>query len=246
MTWLMDGFGSKGILPLGRLKNVGKTRGEAQVFLDNYSRWQNAVKNATNRRDYFDDKIKGGRIVGIVVGLLLAGLFVLLHLLAAQSEGRIIGPPSWMWVIPVGALVVYPLIIKRRSRTGSQKYHEWNAFRRFLLHFSNLKEAGEQSVAIWEHYLVYAVTLGVAKQVIKQLKMVLPADPSVGTADPAFLFFTTRHLMMTQVISSSLSQSVSHAITTSRSTVSASSSGGGGFTGGGGGGFGVGGGSGRF
>ncbi|HBK86140.1 MAG TPA: hypothetical protein DDZ53_08950, partial [Firmicutes bacterium] len=30
------------------------------------------------------------------------------------------------------------------------------------------------SLIIWEHYLVYAVTLGVAKEVMKQLELVYP------------------------------------------------------------------------
>jgi uncharacterized membrane protein len=30
------------------------------------------------------------------------------------------------------------------------------------------------SLAVWEHYLVYAVTLGVAREVLRQLQVVYP------------------------------------------------------------------------
>ena len=38
--------------------------------------------------------------------------------------------------------------------------------------FSRLREAEVPSIILWEHYLVYAISLGVAKEVIKQLPLV--------------------------------------------------------------------------
>lgn len=58
---------------------------------------------------------------------------------------------------------------------------KWQAFRRFLTNFSSLDQATVPSLIVWEHYLVYAITLGVAKEVIKQLPIVFPElrdDPS--------------------------------------------------------------------
>ena len=56
----------------------------------------------------------------------------------------------------------------------------WKAFRRFLLDFSSLDRAEVPSLIIWEHHLVYAVSLGVAKQVLSQLKVVYPEMDQMG------------------------------------------------------------------
>ena len=62
---------------------------------------------------------------------------------------------------------------KKLSALGADHYAKWRAFRRFLLHFSEMERSTIPALEIWEHYLVYAVELGVAKQVMEQL-MVYP------------------------------------------------------------------------
>lgn len=47
-------------------------------------------------------------------------------------------------------------------------------FQTVLEHFSEMERHEIPSLNIWEHYLVYAVTLGVAKEVIRQLEVVFP------------------------------------------------------------------------
>lgn len=47
--------------------------------------------------------------------------------------------------------------------------------------FSRLDKAELPALALWDHYLVYAVSLGVAKEVIQQL----PLAPAAGEVSPA-------------------------------------------------------------
>ena len=124
---------------------------------------------------------------------------------------------------------------------GEEDYARWKAFKKFLEDFSQMQTHEIPSLIIWEHYLVYAVTLGVAKEVIKQLEIVFPnmtdGDYRFGQGwmhYSAYSNFTTFNKSF-DMIGSSIDKAVSSA----QKAVSQSSSGsggGGGFSGGGGGG----------
>ncbi len=95
-------------------------------------------------------------------------LFVAGFVLAAR-----IGTIGWAMIIAGVIIFVVPRFFKRRSVTGQEDYVRWAAFKKFLEHFSEMQRHEIPSLIIWEHYLVYAVTLGVAK-VIRQLEVVFP------------------------------------------------------------------------
>ena len=110
----------------------------------------------------------------------------------------------------------------------------WKAFKSFLEDFSSLDLAEIPSLVIWEHYLVYATVLGIAKRVLDQLSIVYPEIALPGamwtvrwatiTSGPS----TARSLLDTiDSITQSLHTSVSHA------TMSSGAGRGGGFSGGG-------------
>jgi uncharacterized membrane protein len=119
------------------------------------------------------------------------------------------------------------------------------------------------SLVIWEHYLVYAVALGVARQVIDQLAIVFPnleKEPTFNQTSWSSIN-ATQSLAAIQSINTltrSLNSTINTAARTSTAAITAASSsssssssggfssgsgGGGGFSSGGGGGFGGGGGS---
>jgi uncharacterized membrane protein len=50
------------------------------------------------------------------------------------------------------------------------------AFRRYLKDFSDLPNAPALAVVIWDHYLEWAVALGVAEQVEKQVTALVPIE----------------------------------------------------------------------
>ncbi len=141
-----------------------------------------------------------------------------------------------------GALIgVVPRSFKKRSPSGQEDYVRWQAFKRFLLHFSQMQRHEIPSLVIWEHYLVYAVTLGVAREVMKQLELVFPnmqdGEHRFGHgwyAYGAYTGFDAFHHSFNEI-----GNSVERSIKTAEKAVSKSSSGsggGGGFSSGGGGG----------
>src|SRR5690606_28915195 len=88
-----------------------------------------------------------------------------------------------LWPLAVGGLAM-AMLARRRSQYGADQKARWDAFKRFLLHFSRLDLAEVPAVALWEHYLVFATVLGVAEQVLKQMKEVLPKLQEQGRFDP--------------------------------------------------------------
>lgn len=127
--------------------------------------------------------------------------------------------------------------LKLRTQKGVDHNEMWEAFRRYLLDFSKLDEHDYKSLVIWEHYLVYAAGLGVAKKVIKQLKIVFPKE----FKEDSFNTYMPIVLLSDDGAFSSFQNSFNTASATAFSQASTNGSGGGfsggaGFGGGGGGG----------
>lgn len=209
-------------------------------FLELYNDWRAKVRAcAAERNDFFDRTTAVGRLVGILMGicLILAGAGAIVFPFALLPTGI-------AWIVTGILLVAMSSTIKRRSKNGQNEFAMWRAFRRFLLDFSSLRDAPVPSLQLWEHYLVYAVTLGVAKQVIDQLKLVFPelsgqgSDLAIGHGWLATSAGTDLASTLTN-----LATSLEHSLLTATSVSSSESGRGGGFSGGGGGGIGGGGGS---
>jgi uncharacterized membrane protein len=141
--------------------------------------------------------------------------------------------------------------INKRTRYGNEQKAKWTAFRNFLKDFSRLDKAGLPSIVIWEHYLVYAISLGVAKEVIKQLPLVI-SEYDYNDGNLTFLsgygssivFTDFTHVLDSTI--SSVTNAIDNAMNVANSTLSSSSGSGGGFSGGSSGGGGGGGGGGAF
>lgn len=176
----------------------------------------------------------------------------------------------WWELYLLGAvLLVIPFILLFASpntyytEVGADHLLKWRAFRKFLLHFSTMDRTSVPSLVVWEHYLVYAVVLGVAKQVIDQLTLVFPrpeTDPTFNQT--SWATYGTAHSLAAlhsfNRMTSSLNNTVTGATAKATTAIAAASSSsgsrssggfssgggfGGGFSSGGGGGFGGGGGS---
>ncbi len=213
-------------------------------FRKDYLTWLEHVKLAAEPHALFDSESDRMRRRVIVAGLLLdvAAPIVLIAgtlIIAYSAWGTFAG----LLIAGLLLLILSPHI-RRRSLEGATQFAEWQAFRRFLTDFSQLKDAPPRAIAVWEHYLPYAVTLGVAQEVLRQLPIVYGtaahASPSwfasdVGGSAASGDFFASLSSM-----TSSLSTMVAGAV----SPGSSGDGGGGGFSSGGDGGGGGGGGSG--
>lgn len=148
------------------------------VFSKRFDEWKAAVAAHAEQLDFFDREVGKGKAIGVLAGLGILGLGVLVIVFVSPYVapiGGIIGAASGV------LLSIMSAVMSRRSQSGATQMRKWQAFRRFLTNFSSLDQATVPSLIVWEHYLVYAITLGVAKEVIKQLPIVFPElrdDPS--------------------------------------------------------------------
>ncbi|MCL6474564.1 MAG: DUF2207 domain-containing protein [Firmicutes bacterium] len=144
-------------------------------------------------------------------------------------------PVSLFTLLPLGVVlsVIAGVSLSRRSPEAAQEYQRWDAFRRFMTDFSAMREAGADLLPLWEQYLVYAVSLGVADKLIHHLALVAQehgytlTSPSWYQSASADRFSADSVAGMTNFVQNLQSLT---------SALSSSTSSGGGFSGGGGGG----------
>ena len=161
---------------------------------------------------------------------------------AAWGLGGSIG---WL-LLPVSAASLVAALILIHARLGLEdrtRVKRLEAFRRYLKDFSDLPNAPALAVVIWEQYLEWAVALGVADEVEKQVRALVPVEslrspiPGGPTGLAGIDAFHTFQAATPVLVVSSMA-SVSSGSTSGGFGSSSSSGGfsGGGFSGGGGGG----------
>lgn len=223
--------GGKDYIYLTDIEEYAKKHGKA--FYAFWSSWTSDIISKCGAYNFFDNQ-GSMKLITVLGGVVL---FVLGFVLAAR-----IGIIGWAMIVAGLILLFVPRLFKRRTVTGQEDYVRWTAFKRFLEHFSEMQRHEIPSLIIWEHYLVYAVTLGVAKEVIKQLEIVFP---NMQDGDYRFghgwMMYGTYHSGMNALTKSfdGIGASFERSLATAQKAVSKSSSGsggGGGFSGGGGGG----------
>jgi uncharacterized membrane protein len=202
-----------------------------------FAGWKTAASTAARRLGFFDStsQLMSGLVLALGVLVLVGGWFVTVGVYAPAGIAMLVAGV----VLLVGAGAV-----KRRSQRGADDLQRWKAFRKFLSDFSEMPRAELPALALWEHYLVYAIPLGVADKVIQQLRQLYPVEEIARTPG-----------LNTWVGSSSFDSgrggggalgalgSFTAAMAAATSSSSSGSGGGGGFSGGGGGGGGGSGGS---
>ena len=146
------------------------------------------------------------------------------------------------------AYLVYVNTLTRRSIKGNEDYVRWVAFKKFLEDFSTFKDYPVPSLVIWEHYLVYATSFGIADKVMDQLKLKF-SESDFTNANLTYGRYFSNNFFINMYFINSLSRLRVNAVTTIASAKSArvAKSGGGRIGGGGfGGGSSFGGGGGSF
>lgn len=132
----------------------------------------------------------------------------------------------------------------RLTKKGVNHKAKWKAFSKFLEDFSKMEDYPMQSLVLWEHYLVYAVALGKAKKVIKQLQIMYPTELTDNNTD-LLNTYSLLYFCRNDNAFSEFNKTFNSAMSSAFTPQSSGSGSGGGFSGGGGSGGG-GGGGGRF
>ena len=148
----------------GAVKRFRKSDPQAtKNFVDQF---RMVVELAVGAKGFFEKKRRAAKIAGWCA-VIAAGLAMLFY------GGREFAPMLASGLV-AAAFMAVALKSRHFTREGQEQYDLWQAFRRFLTDFSNLDRAQLPQLILWEHYLVYAVALGVAAEVIRQLPFVYP------------------------------------------------------------------------
>jgi uncharacterized membrane protein len=218
-----------------------------------WTMWKSKIDEQTLKLGFFDRSSGKAQVAMVLFAVVFfIGAFIMINL-------NLYYPAIGMLVCVAGAIIA-GMKMKRRSQHGESQLALWKGFRRFLKDFSNLDRATLPHLILWEHYLVYAVILGVAKEVIAQLPIVYPElnDPRTRfgynwyyTGVGGFMGAQQGQFMQSSLsnmatMAASMEKTWNTAFSTVNSALnssgrSSSSGGGGGFSGGGGGGGGGGG-----
>jgi len=209
--------------------------------------------NAANWLESFQKQVvqayeaKGYQVKGQMAGWLL--YLLLVGLLGLYAAAAIVNEAYAAGFAAIGTAIVllcFMVLLRRRTQAGAQRHAEWEGLRRFLKDFSQLQDAPSGHMALYERYLVAAVTLDVADDLVEALQVRIPEVANDPTFAPWYI--GTRAGMGVGSFHSigDFSSGLSSATASSfRPPPSSSSSsgggGGGGFSGGGGGGGGGGG-----
>jgi len=243
VDWLIRDIGDGAKVSLEEIERSSETKTGARRFKADFDDWVEHVKNEAEKNAFFDKSAVRGNIFGALAAI----IGFVYGILTATFFGNVLG--LIVLVFSSVILLIYSLTIRRRSRQGALQFRKWKAFRRFLTHFSQIDKAELPSVILWEHYLVYAITLGVAKEAIDQLKLVFKED---DFKDPALTYMyyghygrNYRYFDTIDNVTSTMVKTTESIYSKAVSKSSSGSGGGGGFSSGGGGGGG-GGGAGAF
>jgi Predicted membrane protein (DUF2207) N-terminal domain/Predicted membrane protein (DUF2207) C-terminal domain len=235
-VWLMFGRGERAVEEIS-VKHPKARRGSAS----RYSKWWTGVRmksgDLARRIQKGDARLESVLAAVIAIGAAGYGVWT-----AIWGLGGAIG---W-WLVPVSAVslvLALRLIPARLGLEDRTRVKRLEAFRRYLRDFSDLPNAPALAIVIWEQYLEWAVALGVANEVEKQVRALVPVEslrsPMRGapTGLAGITAFRTVHAAAPGLVLSSIA-SVSSGSTSGGFGSSSASSGfsSGGFSGGGGGG----------
>lgn len=223
----------EGQVTLEEIQDYAKT--ERKSFAKFWSKWCEEVTEETKKHKFFDEEARkqsNWMYVPTLLGLLLSIPFLVIDMIFL----------GFGFLLAAFIFFAGALLGNRRSVQGSLEFTKWQAFRRYLQHFSRVEDSRVTSLGIWEKYIPYAITLGVGKRALKQLEIVF----SHGQEQAVFAghwFIYRRQGGLTSL--SQMTDTISRSISSATGQVSRGGGAGGGFSGGGGGGFGGGGGGAR-
>ncbi|MGH9120304.1 MAG: DUF2207 family protein [Acidimicrobiales bacterium] len=155
--------------------------GEARSNRSEASTWFNQFKGMIKRTYEAQGYQESGRCgLWALQGLLIASVAGI-GLLAFVRYRLVLGAVAF---VIAGVLLMLSPLLRRRTALGARRKAEVDGLRNFLRDFSRLDEVPIGHMVLYERYLVYAVALGVAGELVAGLRMRVPEvnDPNVGFA----------------------------------------------------------------
>jgi uncharacterized membrane protein len=179
LDWYINKLGDGKQIILENVDSSFKKLDYSTEFQYNYNKWQKLVlsdmtllKLTYEKHKPFIKKLTiPVGIVYILLGIFMPGFFQKY----SGNENSLFG-----LYIFLGIIMLFSSIARSRESQERLDAHErWNAFKRFIKDFSRLEDGQLESIHLWEHYFVYAVTLGISKDFAKEFEKLMKKLPVV-------------------------------------------------------------------
>ncbi len=196
-------------------KEFQKKLGANDAFYNFLNKWNADVEKQARFDDYFDSK--GNRLIGSL------GIVVVIEAILMYFMAEIIAPVAYYPLTSVvtticiftGILgivfVAYPFVFKksmgRWTDDGRVFYLKWKNFEKYLTDYSLIEKYPPASVIIWDHYIVYAMALGVAEEALKNMNLATPAGSMQSSRFGYVYYYPFFYIGMRNAYSASTPQS---------------------------------------
>lgn len=218
-----------------------KAKNSYAYFLSDYEDWKLQATLLSEHENFFEQNNKKfwGVLYAIVGGVL--GIYF--------SRGHLNFIFNLIIIILSISSFIYFVTMSKRTIKGNEDYKKWIGLKKFLKDFSTFDKKTLPEISLWEKYLVYAIPLGCAKKLSKDMKIKVEefnyADTNIDMFDIAYMLHLNNTINKTVVNSLQSAYNERARVEAANSSRSSGGGFGGGFSSGGGS-FGGGGGGGRF
>jgi uncharacterized membrane protein len=161
LSFTLDQVGDGRRFRMSGLKEIAQTR--RSKFRRWLTGWRAEVQRVARERHFFESAT-GAVLFNLAVGLIVAGIGVVVTLVTAST----VGIPA---LVLGGVQLLLSFALRRRSVAGQKLYQEWEAFKKHLLSISRALGPVSLNSQDWERYLVYAVALGIHDKVLPALQL---------------------------------------------------------------------------
>lgn len=164
--------------------DLNKELGGNTEFYEFMKKWNNRVSNRIKVDKLFESR---GNMYMATLGVIAAIISILLIIAISKSF-----PPDRHPISESTSILAYITIfiaisvtfftaisqksLGRWTPEGRLFSRKWDNFRKYLTDFSALEEHPPESIKIWDFYMVYAVTLGVADKALKNMSLMVPSE----------------------------------------------------------------------
>lgn len=145
----------------------------------------------------------------IIFGVIAIALVQSLSLKDLQTERIVMIVTIVVWCLAILATILLIYLAYQRPIVSEQEdkmRKEWHAFARMLEDIGQFEMREVASLALWEAYLVYAVSLGVADKVLEEMRAVYAVEELETLTLPGD--FYTHPYLITHVMRQSVHESV--------------------------------------
>jgi uncharacterized membrane protein YgcG len=174
----------------------GMPTSDRQWFHGRSEAFESAVKSQARQRKFWSGRGMVMKWLAFVVLLLLGAGFLVLGI-AGLSDPPLVRQDLTLTAIgaalvlnAVVVLLLAPSVWRRRGPTLQASAEGWEGFRRYLNDFPRLADKPADTLPLWESYLVYGITFGIAERVLEAASVDFPAISSSSVYAPALYVST--------------------------------------------------------